>query len=133
MNSISLHLPKSSSIVFNSLYPSSDPKLLVQDILLVKLPNDVFIDVGWYPEHDPNGRYVIHVFKGDWNNQMLATPLGEPDANQVALRVENLAARYSSQETIKNINLPSVSNTSGSSMTIFSSFPAYPNREHSNA
>ena len=59
MTPLSLKLPRGAEIAFNSLYDSKQPILLIQDVLFVSLPNDIYIDVGWYPEHDPSGAYRI--------------------------------------------------------------------------
>ena len=53
MTPLSLKLPRGAEIAFNSLYDSKQPILLIQDVALVSMPNDIYIDVGWYPEHDP--------------------------------------------------------------------------------
>jgi hypothetical protein len=51
-------------LVVSSLFDSKEPGLLTQDLLLVELPGKTFIDVSWFPEHDPSGMYVITVFRG---------------------------------------------------------------------
>jgi len=51
--------------VRGEVHPPHDVASLTQDMLEVELPGDVFIDVGWYPEHDPAGGYVIMAFCGD--------------------------------------------------------------------
>jgi hypothetical protein len=53
-----------AKVVFNSLYDSKDPGCLTQDLLLVTLPTKMFVDVSWFPEHDPSGTYVVSVFRG---------------------------------------------------------------------
>jgi hypothetical protein len=51
-------------VVVNSLYDSKDPGFLVQDLVLVELPGMTYIDVSWFPEHDPSGAYTVSVFRG---------------------------------------------------------------------
>jgi hypothetical protein len=53
-----------ATIVVNSLFDSRDPGVLAQDLLLVELPGKTYIDVSWFPEHDPSGAYIITVFRG---------------------------------------------------------------------
>ena len=48
----------------------SDFDNLTQDILELRLDNGVIIDVGWYPDHDPEGQYCTHVFRDKWENQL---------------------------------------------------------------
>jgi hypothetical protein len=51
-------------LVVSSLFDSKEPELLTQDLLLVELPGSTYIDVSWFPEHDPSGAYVVTVFRG---------------------------------------------------------------------
>jgi hypothetical protein len=57
-------------VTWNALYHTSNPCYLNQDLLLVELPNNIFIDVSWFPEHDPHGEYYITIFQGDWEHQI---------------------------------------------------------------
>jgi len=93
MNPISINLPPGVEVA-NYLYPKMDPEDLTQDIITVRLPNDYYIDVGWYPECDPNGRFVIRVFQGFWDNQKLDTPMTTKDPLEVIFAVEKLARHY---------------------------------------
>jgi hypothetical protein len=40
---------------------------LKEDLALIEFPNDVIVDVGWYPEFSLAGRFRVHVVRGhDW-------------------------------------------------------------------
>lgn len=54
---------------------SAEPRDLTQDVLEIELDNGVFIDVGWYPEHDPHGQYHIRAFLECWENQITKRPI----------------------------------------------------------
>ena len=46
---------------------------LREDLLLVDYGGGVALDVGWYPELDPEGRYVVQVVCDDrWDAPLLA-------------------------------------------------------------
>jgi hypothetical protein len=92
MNPVSLDLPEGAS-VYNVLYPTKDPEYLVQDLLTVGLPNGYYIDVGWYPEHDPDGEYVIRVFFDSWENQQI-DPIRTKDVNRVISIVTELCFHF---------------------------------------
>ncbi len=53
-----------AKVVVNSLYDCLQPGFLAQDLLLVELPGETYIDVSWFPEHDPAGAYVVSLFRG---------------------------------------------------------------------
>ena len=93
MNPIHLNLPPGSECS-NYLYQNLDIEDLTQDLLTVKLVTGFYIDVGWYPEHDPRGRYVIRVFHGTWDNQKLNRPITTRYVGEVVAHVEALARHY---------------------------------------
>ena len=64
---------------------------LTQDLIEVELENGAIIDVGWYPEHDRNGEYVIRAFRGVWENQLFPTPYRTRDYGNVERYIEYLA------------------------------------------
>jgi hypothetical protein len=99
VNPIDLTFPAGveAEVLFNSLYPDKQQSHLIQDVLLVALARDIFIDVGWYPERDPNGAYRISVYRESWDNQLLLEPIRTADPHEVAAWVRTLAARYSDQ------------------------------------
>lgn len=101
MNLIELEIPDwtGAEVVFNSLYDVLQPSVLTQDTLLVSLPNDVFIDVGWYPERDPSGSFRVNVYRRDWDNQLLSEPVRTRDPNILARNVEQLVRKFAETPT----------------------------------
>ena len=81
--------------VYSSLYRTTDPEYLTQDVLAISLPNGFQIDVGWFPEHDPEGHYVIRVFYQYWDAQKIL-PVRVNTVDEVLQVVESLADRFSS-------------------------------------
>ena len=51
------------------LYDTTDPDFLTEDMLLLKVKG-FGIEVGWYPEHDPSGSFLINVYSGNWHNSL---------------------------------------------------------------
>ncbi len=92
-NIINLILP-STAVLKGRLYESYDQRNLDQDILEVDLDTGLTIEVGWYPEYDPNGSFRITVFRDHWVNQ-IGRPITVKTTYQVAEAVEFLAKRYS--------------------------------------
>ncbi len=42
---------------------------LQEDLLQIQYDNNVVIDVGWYPELDPSGSFIINIIKdSDWSH-----------------------------------------------------------------
>jgi hypothetical protein len=83
----------SATIVYDSLHENNAVAHLTQDVALVALPGDVFIDVGWHPERDPSGSYKISVYRETWQNQLME-PILTNDPHEVARQVAFLAAKY---------------------------------------
>lgn len=98
MHPMALDLPN-GCVVTNCLYPSREPDDLTQDLLTVGLPNGVIIDVGWYPESDPSGRYVIRAFDQFWDRQLIK-PIETTELDEVVRRVESLSRDWSRVEVI---------------------------------
>lgn len=93
MDPLKLDLPADSQFT-NRLYASKDAGYLLQDLVVVRLPNGVIIDAGWYPEHDPEGEYVIRVYSPNWSEQIgpLVTTNRPLEVREI---VEDLAKRFS--------------------------------------
>jgi hypothetical protein len=87
-----LSMAPGARVVVNSLYDSKDAGFLTQDLLLVELSGRTFIDVSWFPEHDPSGIYVITVFRG--HDEILEAEA--KTAYEAVNIVESLAVAYSS-------------------------------------
>lgn len=96
MTPIELRLPPTiaAKVLFNSLYAERNLAHLTEDVALIDLGNSVYIDVGWYPDRDPDGSYRINVYKGQWANQ-LRKPIQTRDPHRVAEQVCKLAVRFS--------------------------------------
>jgi hypothetical protein len=71
VNPIIVSIP--GAVVTGELMPVVDPSTLDQDVLQVVLPNDVTIDVGWYPSNDPDGRFRIVTYRDYWRNTIRET------------------------------------------------------------
>lgn len=42
---------------------------LTEDLLQVKYDDDYLLDLGWYPEYEANGKFVVQLIKGkNWND-----------------------------------------------------------------
>ena len=74
-------------------YGPNDMALLDQDVLEIKLPNDLRIDVGWFPENDPNGRFVIRVFRRD-RLKPIRSLIEERSPHNVAMAIGHLVEQY---------------------------------------
>ncbi len=88
-----LSMAPGAKIIVNSLYDSKDPGFLTQDLMLVELLGKTYIDVSWFPEHDPSGAYVITVFR-DHNQIHEAEAKTAYEARSI---VEKLAVTFSSE------------------------------------
>jgi hypothetical protein len=81
--------------VYSFLYRTTNPEYLMQDVLAVSLPSGFYIDVGWFPEHELTGNYVIRVFFQYWDQQRI-NPIRVKTVDDVIQAVEALAVRFSS-------------------------------------
>ena len=79
-----------NAVIRGEIHAPTDASLLTQDMLEVELADGVIIDVGWYPEHNPNGAYGVVAFQGHPDR-----PIGKPyytkDPQAVIAKVETLA------------------------------------------
>src|SRR5205823_6316930 len=76
---------------------------LTQDMLEVQVGKDVFIDVGWWPQRDPSGSYVVSVFRKTWERQ-LKPQYFTKDWVDAAAKVEEWS-RYFSTRRLYNISV----------------------------
>ena len=107
MNPVTLRLPPNCKVQ-NFLYRTREPEYLVQDLVTVVLPNGYYLDVGWFPEHDPRGSYVVRVFREYWDSQQIA-PYSTRNIEEVIRLLEDLSRRFS-QESIAHSTSESISN-----------------------
>ncbi len=43
--------------------------LLKEDLLQISLANDLILDLGWYPEYNIRGKFILQIIKEyDWEN-----------------------------------------------------------------
>lgn len=89
---IAIDVPDSAKVL-GELYESTHPDVLLQDVLEIQLPNDIYIDVRWYPEHDPAGCFWIRMYQQNWENQIGET-IKYTEPQDVKGIVELLAAVY---------------------------------------
>jgi hypothetical protein len=94
MTPIDIKIPGGAEVA-SGLYVGMELEDLTQDLVTVRLPNGYFIDMGWYPEHDPAGQYVVRVFWQFWDRQVLDSPYTTPGLDRAVLAVETLAERFS--------------------------------------
>jgi hypothetical protein len=44
---------------------------LQEDLLQIQYDNNIVVDVGWYPELDPSGKFIIYIIKdSDWDSPL---------------------------------------------------------------
>lgn len=97
MEPVKIRLPLAADLVFNYLFRTSDPSLLTADLLGIALPGEYFIDVSWYPEGNPKGRYIITLYRKSWDHRE-----GEYQTHlldEVVALVESLAKKYGESTT----------------------------------
>lgn len=62
---------KTGKIIYNEFHidfskPFSEQlDNLTEDLLQVKYTEGFLLDIGWYPEYEPNGQFIIQLIKGD--------------------------------------------------------------------
>jgi hypothetical protein len=91
---VELHV-ENSRVTWNTLYDTTDPRYLTQDLLLVELPSGMFIDVSWFPEHDAQGEYHITLCRDNWESQV--NQWKTRSVSDVVSLVEGLAKQHSQQ------------------------------------
>lgn len=65
---LSFRLPTGSTMT-GQVWSSLKPDFLRENLAVIKLRNEVSLGIGWYPQWDPAGEYVVVVFAGDdWGN-----------------------------------------------------------------
>jgi hypothetical protein len=66
---IQLTLPPDARQIGALYSPSDDPRYLEDDMLQVDF-SGLTIHVGWDPEHEINGEYLVTLYSGRWDNQL---------------------------------------------------------------
>ncbi len=93
MNTLIPRLPSGATILFNSLFDTKDAAYLTDDLFAASLPGGVYVDVGWFPECDPNGSYEVCVYKDSFENQ-LSEPVETKNVHEAVAAVEKFAAQH---------------------------------------
>ncbi len=58
-----------------------------QDVFQMKFNNKYLIDIGWYPDFDPKGSFVLKVVKDfDWSNPILEKKCKEVNVLKIYLQ-----------------------------------------------
>lgn len=84
-------LPSGSRVLYNALYPTKEPSFLTDDLFLAELSGGIFVDVGWFPESDPDGAYEVIFHRGNFEER-IAPPFESVDLAQVVEYIERMAA-----------------------------------------
>ena len=79
------------SEVSNYLSRDMEPEELNQDLLTARLPNGFWIEVGWFPENDINGAFVVRVIR----DHETISERQYKDFNSLVLAVQRLIDHYS--------------------------------------
>ena len=94
MEPIEISLPPQAKLLFNHLYPTDDTLFLTSDVLSVALPNNLAIDVSWYPEGEPSGAYTITVYRRPWDEANFEYQVETQSIAHVVMVVQELASYY---------------------------------------
>ncbi len=87
-----LHLPRQAKVT-GALRTRDNVRNLVQDMLQIELGN-VVIDVGWYPDWNPNGEYRVTVFRDSYSDP-IEPQLRTRDVTQVSDAIYRYVEKYS--------------------------------------
>jgi hypothetical protein len=75
---------------------------LKEDILQIKFGDRFLLDVGWYPEMDPNGHFVARAIQDyDWKNPL--SKIESHSLSELKKAIEEVAALITSKQKIKNL------------------------------
>jgi hypothetical protein len=98
---IPLNLPGCESIrVIGGLYTPSDGLEYLCDDMLHVVVGRYGIHVGWHPEHDASGEYLLTFYKDSWDQILDEQVLEDPYV--VAQLVEELASRCQTPVTLRS-------------------------------
>jgi len=92
MNSVTIKLPEwtGAKEVFNHLV--EDDSFYSSDLVYITLGNGYHLDVGWYPENDPNGKYIVVLYVSDFDNPI--QELEFTKVQEVVACLEDMATKH---------------------------------------
>jgi hypothetical protein len=96
MNKIEPKIP-GSTVTYNYLYDDMPLDWKEAELFFAILPNGNTIDVGWYPECDPNGAFKVTLRDSAQNR---IDVMSTRDLNQMIFAIESLASQ-SARQTVK--------------------------------
>jgi hypothetical protein len=87
---IEIRVPQGATIA-NCLSGDLTCAELGQDLVYISLKNGYSIDVGWFPEHDPAGKFLVRAL---WEHEELASTTARTAAHAAQI-AQNLATEFS--------------------------------------
>ncbi len=85
-------------VVRGEVFESKESAVLLEDLVEVELPSGKFIDLGWYPEHDVNGEYVVRLWSRD--DPKSEESFRTPDLDRALRRIERLVVSHRRVDSI---------------------------------
>jgi hypothetical protein len=92
MTRVPLDLPP-GSVVTGALRTRAEVRNLVEDMVQIELDSGVVIDVGWYPDWNPNGEYRMVVFRESFDRPIIPV-FRSRDVRRVKRAIASAASRY---------------------------------------
>ena len=86
-----------------TLYESLDADVLLQDLLEMEMPGGKTIDVGWYPEHDPNGRFRVRLYQDNDQDYLMRAFADTPSEALEFVRVF-VESAYPDKESVSSVH-----------------------------
>ena len=78
---------------------SRDSAELVSDMVEIDLPDGTTLDVGWVPEHDPDGRYRLKLYRGYWS-ETVAGPLYFKSLAETVATIRKIVRERSAPQSV---------------------------------
>lgn len=77
--------------VRGALIESNDPADLTDDMLEIELPNQMYIQAGWFPQYSPTGKYRVIT---DWRTEPVVPLFYPADVAEAEKYIRSLVNRY---------------------------------------
>ncbi len=103
---IHLNLPPHARVT-GTLRSRATVQNLLEDMIQIEIGN-VVIDVGWYPDWDPNGEYRLTVFRDSYDSPIEAQ-LRTRDVSEVEAGIYEMVDRYRPRFTVTDSGNTAVS------------------------